>query len=303
MIRAARKATLRGRTSIGWIKRIRVHPLFLALLGLSVIVGLWREMCILFLIVMLHELGHAGVAEYLGYEVESVSLLPFGGVARLSYGNIGFQPRHEAAIAVAGPCVNLLLAALVWALYSLNICSLDFVHTVVGFNAWIALFNLLPGLPLDGGRVLRAARSRSVGFERATREAYNMAIFIAIGLLLLGAAALWMGSPHIGIVILGFFLLVSALTGRRDTSMETVRFLDDKKKSLHGKPLQVRALVTPSSATIRDVVKQFAPDRYHMVYVFSDSGSVRTVLEEDELLSAVFAGQWMKTIQEWIETE
>lgn len=290
----------RGRRSLHRFVRIRVHPLFLGLLAIAVFVGLWREVLILFLLVMLHEMGHALAAEALGYEVESIALLPFGGVARLTYGNIGFRPKHEAIIAAAGPFVNLVLALLVWLPYVAGWCSVAFLHQVIGLNAWIVLFNLLPGLPLDGGRVLRAAKAKTKGFEQATREAYNMAIGIALLLLVIGGISLWMGAPHLGMVVLGSFLFVSAWSGRRDISMEVVRFLDVKRQAGHVQPVPVKALVTPSSATVRDVVRQFAPDRFHMVYVLDDVGTVTTVLEEGELLDAAFAGQWLQTIQEWI---
>lgn len=302
MIRLSSRSWNRNLHERAWWKRIKIHPLFVALLVIALFAGLGQELFLLFFIVILHEMGHAIVAEHLGYEVESISLMPFGGVARLSYGNIGFRPKHEALIAIAGPLVNLILAVLVWLMFLVGLCSLGFVHTVVGLNAWIALFNLLPALPLDGGRVYRAALSRRVGFDKATREAYRMAIVIALILLIVGGVALWAGSPHMGMVILGLFLLFAAWSGRRDISMEVVRFLDVKKRAGTNQPMPVKSLVTPLDATVRDVVRQFSPEHYHMVYVLDKQGTVHTVLEEDELLTAVFDGGWLHTVEEWIDT-
>lgn len=291
------------RIQAGLLGRVRLHPLFLALLALAVGVGMWREMLVLFLLVMLHEIGHATAANHLGYEVQEVSLLPFGGVAKLSYASVGFNPRHEALIAAAGPFVNLVLAALAWIAYAAGIWSLAFYHMVVELNVWIAVFNLLPGLPLDGGRVLRAARARKIGYESASREAYNVALFLSIVLLLMGAAALWAGYPHFGMLVLGVFLCVTAWTGRRDVSMETVRFLDSKRRRGKDRPELVRALAAGNQSTIREIVRQFAPDRYHMVYVLNDDGAVVTILEEEELLEAVFAGRWTDTLADWAGRE
>jgi stage IV sporulation protein FB len=289
--------------SLSVFGRIRLHPLFILLFVFAIGVGLWREMAVLFLLVMLHELGHAAAANHLGYQVEQVSLLPFGGVAKLAYGSLGFRPQHEALIAAAGPFVNLLLAVGAWLVYALGAWSAEFYHMVVQLNLWIAVFNLLPGLPLDGGRVLRAARSRKLGFAEATREAYNVALFISVVLLALGACALWAGYPHFGMLVLGVFLCVSAWTGRRDLSMETVRFLDSKRRRGRPKPEEVRAFAAKSTSSIKDIVTQFAPDRYHMVYVLDSLGAVRTILEEDELLEAVFAGRWMDSIEVWLTRE
>ncbi|MCF8563559.1 M50 family metallopeptidase [Alicyclobacillus tolerans] len=294
-------------TLIGWkipfgiFGKVRLHPLFLALAVFAVGVGLWRDLVVLFLLVMLHELGHAAMATQLGYQVEEVSLLPFGGVAKISYGNVGFRPRHEAAIAIAGPFINFALIGLSWVMWSLGFWSVDFFQRVVQLNLWIAVFNLLPGLPLDGGRVLRAARSRTLGYEGATQEAYKMALAISFGLLVLGGLALWSGYPHAGILILGLFLLVTAWTGRRDVSVETVRFLDSRRRQGYVRPQVVRALAVSGENSVREVVKQFAPDRYHMVYILDREGTVRTVLEEDEILDAVFAGRWMDKLEEWVD--
>jgi stage IV sporulation protein FB len=280
--------------------RVRVHPLFLLLAGAAIVTGMWRDTLVLFLLVLLHELGHAAIANHLGYEVEEVSLLPFGGVAKLSLGSLGFVPAHEALIAVAGPLVNLALAVLAWCLYIVGLWSEAFYHSVVQLNLWIVVFNLLPGLPLDGGRVLRAARSRVVGYEEATREAYRVALWISVVLLCAGGVSLWAGYPHAGMLILGLFLLVSAWLGQRDLSMETIRFLDAKRRKQNAKPELVRSIAVPASATVRDVVQKFAPDRYHMVYVRDEQGNVCTVLEEEELLQAVFAGQYLMKLSEWL---
>lgn len=278
------------------LRRIRLHPLFLALLVVSWFAGLFQETFVLFLVVILHELGHAWMANALGYEVREVSLLPFGGVARLSYGNIGFAPRNEALVAIAGPFVNLVLVLLSALMYAAGLWSLTFYHLVAGLNLWIAVFNLLPALPLDGGRIWRAARSRSLGYERATREGYRVGLWIAATLLLMGVTALWTGHPHFGMIILGMFLFVSAWAGRRDLRMDTIRFLDAKRQQDRQSVQAIRSIASQISAPIRDVVKQFAPDRYHLVYVLSDDGAVAAIVEEDEVLAAVFEGHWLDPI-------
>ncbi len=281
--------------------RVRFHPLFFLLAVVAVGVGLWRDVVILFLLVLLHELGHAAVANHLGYEVEEVSLLPFGGVAKISYGRGGPAPRDEALIAIAGPFVNLVLLGAAVVMVMLHLWPTAFGRIVIELNLWIAVFNMLPALPLDGGRILRAARSRTIGYEAATREAYTMAIAASLLLLGLGAVALWAGYPHVGMLVLGLFLFVSAWTGRRDLAMDTVRFLDAKRHSREKRPALIRSVAAPESAVIRDVVKQFAPDRYHLVYVLDANGGVRTILEEDELLDAVFAGRWLDSLDEWLQ--
>jgi stage IV sporulation protein FB len=284
--------------SIGIFGKVHIHPLSIVLIVLACGAGLWREIVVLFILIMLHELGHAATAYSLGYEVESVSLLPFGGVARMSYGNIGFTPKHEALIAISGPMVNFILTLFAVLLSALGFWSHAFAYDTIRLNTWIAVFNLLPAMPLDGGRILRAARSRSHGFETATREAYAVGMVFATVLLMLGGISLWAGYPHFGILVLGVFLFVSAWVGRREIRMELMRFLDAKKRRQKQSIDEVRSFAVPSEATVKDVVTRFGPDRFHLIYVIGDSGEVHHVLQEDDLLKAVFDGEWLKPVGE-----
>jgi stage IV sporulation protein FB len=277
--------------------KLKVHPLFVALLLGSVFLGMFRDTLTLFILILLHELGHGLTANALGYEVQEVSLLPFGGVAKLAYGNMGFRPRHEALVAISGPLVNLLVALFGFAMGVLHLWSDAFTGLVLHLNLWIAVFNLLPGLPLDGGRILRAARSRRIGFETATREAYRVAFILSFLLFIIGVFSLWTGHPHFGMLVLGLFLFVSAYTGRRDVRMDTMRFLDAKRSQNLQSPQEIRAIAAPGSTSVKEVVVQFAPDRYHLVYVMGESGNVQSVLEEEVLLDAVFEGRWLDKIE------
>ena len=92
-----------------------------------------------------------------------------------------------------------------------------------------------------------------------------MGLVLAGVLLVIGGASLWAGYPHLGALLLGTFLLVSAISGQRELSSETIRFLDAKRQKDARGPEVVRAFAAPMDATVRDVVRQFSPDRYHMV--------------------------------------
>ena len=80
--------------------------------------------------------------------------------------------------------------------------------------------------------------------------------------------------------------------------METIRFLDAKRQKKTRQPQIVRALVAPRTATLRDLVIQFAPDRYHMIYVLADNGEVTSVIEENEIIDAVFEGGWLESVEQ-----
>jgi Zn-dependent protease len=155
----------------------------------------------LFACVVLHELGHSLLAQRFGVLVREIVLLPIGGVARLL--SEPKKPLHELLIAAAGPAVNAVIAAglflalgpsvlttqgveqlQVQALGSPNLHSL--LTLLFWGNVFLAVFNMVPALPMDGGRVLRALLSFFVGPVRATNIASALAQVLAVGLGLYG---------------------------------------------------------------------------------------------------------------------
>ena len=173
-----------------------------------------------FAIVVLHELGHALTARRFGIATRDITLLPIGGVARLE--RMPRDPRQELLIALAGPAVNVALAALLYVILAATggvpsvpeAASLDagfFGRTLparlITINLWLAGFNLLPAFPMDGGRVLRAAIAMRTGnYARATEMAARVGrafafLFGVIGLFVVGnpflvfiALFVWLGA-------------------------------------------------------------------------------------------------------------
>ncbi|MGI8475046.1 MAG: site-2 protease family protein, partial [Thermomicrobiales bacterium] len=171
---------------------------------------------ILFACVTLHELGHSFQAMAFGIPVKDVTLYPIGGVARIE--GIPDDPKKEFRIAIAGPAVNLAIAAALIAVAAVlgrtsvlspgNLSDSMRGATWQGLlpyvtvaNIWLALFNLLPAFPMDGGRILRAVLAMRMGRVRAT----TIAMAIGQGMaLLFGLYGFTSGN---------FFLVVIAVFG------------------------------------------------------------------------------------------
>lgn len=145
--------------------------------------------------VLLHELGHAVVARRLGVRVSGIELGFFGGAAKMV--ELPRSANHEIAIAAAGPAVSLMLAGAGFGLGALVGSAL--LVQIGWINAVIAAFNLLPALPMDGGRILRALLTRRMDFVSATDLAVKVsrgfAIVFAVGGLLWGMLQLVLLAP------------------------------------------------------------------------------------------------------------
>jgi len=165
-----------------------------------------------FAIIAVHELAHALVARRYGVATRDITLLPIGGVSSLE--RIPERPRQELAIALAGPSVNLALAALLAGGLALARVPLvpgggvgaggALAVELLWINVALAGFNLLPAFPMDGGRVVRALLALRLDYDRATRAAARLGQVVAVGfgviglfynpLLVLIAVFVWIGA-------------------------------------------------------------------------------------------------------------
>ena len=169
--------------------------------------------------IVLHELGHSLTAQRLGLRVRSITLFVFGGVAQLE--SDPKRPRDEVVIAIAGPLVSLALAGVFGAAQGVFGSETHAGETLAAMLTWLArinwilaVFNCIPGLPLDGGRVLRGLVWAATGsFTRATRVAAASGTLIAYSLIVLGIVAALGAGQIVGglwLAFIGWFLLSAA---------------------------------------------------------------------------------------------
>jgi Zn-dependent protease/CBS domain-containing protein len=226
-----------------------------------------------FVSLLLHELGHAVQARRDGMEIEGITLWLFGGVAKFTtpFPNAGAELR----IAIAGPLVSLVLGVL----FVLIAIPAGLPETVDGVAAWLGYtnlmllgFNLLPALPLDGGRVLRSLLWHWKGdFAAATRTATVIGRAIAYGLIALGVALFIFEGAFSGawLAFIGWFLLQASAAEARWVAT---------RQALAG--LRVRDVMTPTPVTVtpdlplgRFMDEVVWPHR-HTTYPVVDNGRV-----------------------------
>lgn len=179
------------------------------LLGLASALGLFTG-------VLLHEFGHSLVALRYGYEIDSITLWLLGGVA--SFAEFPEDWRHELVIAVAGPVVSVLLGVGSFVVFTSLPPSVDAVRFVFGYlailNVVLAAFNLLPGFPMDGGRILRALLARNQPHATATQQAAAVGKVFAFGLGLLGLFT------NLFLIVLAFFIYIAASGEAQQTTIK-----------------------------------------------------------------------------------
>ncbi len=198
---------------------IEIHITFLLLpLLFGFMAGLKGVVLIIgvFVCVTLHELCHALQAKRFGVRVDSVVLLPIGGVATMK--SMPEKPSQEFKIAISGPLLNFILAAFLFypAYYLLGPEILlnpypftkSWLHTfaqLYWLNIILGIFNLLPAFPMDGGRVLRAFLAQRMGFQKATKIAVNFGHIFSLLFVFWGIAA-----SNFWLIIIAIFVYIAA---------------------------------------------------------------------------------------------
>ncbi|HEX6090509.1 MAG TPA: CBS domain-containing protein [Gemmatimonadales bacterium] len=270
---------------------VKVHVTFLLLLGFFWFSGgpaAGLLLLALFGCVLLHEFGHIGMAARFGVRTPDVILLPIGGLARLE--RMPEEPKQELLIAIAGPAVTLVIAAVFYAwlavngtppplLPSLRVDPGGFIETLYRINVLLLLFNLLPAFPLDGGRVLRAILSARLGLVRGTRIAASVGQMLAF---VIGFYAIMNG--ELLLLLIAFFIFTGA--GGEATAVET---------RIAGRGLAVRDMMVtdfrtlPIYATLADAAELLVAGEQREFPVVDNLGGVEGLLTRDDLVRGLAA--------------
>lgn len=247
------------------------------ILGFTAAVGL-------FVGILLHELGHSFVAMRYGYPIDSITLWIFGGIAALS--EMPEDWRQEFNIAIAGPIVSVLVGFVCYGLFIGVLLVEPFESTpivtfgtlfVLGYlavlNVVLAVFNMIPAFPMDGGRILRAFLARNRPYARATETAAEVGKFFAV---LLGLVGLF--SFNIIMIGVAFFVYIAASTEARQVTM---------KAALEGVTVEdvmtpaERLQTVPPEMTVSELLRKMFTQRHTGYPVMSNGRPVGIVTLDD----------------------
>ena len=212
---------------------------------------------LLFICIALHELGHSWVAKRYGARIQNITLLLFGGVASME--EIPKSPGAEARMASAGPLVSLGIGIALYATHKVFSPFADsgimiMIGTLAYFNIILAIFNLIPAFPMDGGRVLRALYATRMSYLKATHKAAYVGKLFAIFMGMFGLLY------NIWLLMIAFFVYIGASEEEKSTELSTT--LDGIKIS---DIMSTGVKTVPESMTIAEVLDVMLKNK-HMGY-------------------------------------
>lgn len=259
--------------------KFRIHLLFWGVIGLSVATGHFLEVLTLFVIVLIHELGHVAVAKELGWTVKEVQLLPFGGVATMEDAYAA-DPIDEIVVALAGPFLNVVMMAVSYLFWFTGVWTEEWARFFLISNLTVAGFNLLPIWPLDGGRIVQAILCYFMPYRKA-------AILSLAGSTLLAGVMVGLSSLDlkINLLVIGIYLLVVNIQAFLRFPYQFFRFLMEKYVRQPDESA-VFALSVHPEETVLEVSHKLRRGSSHLFYV-QGAG----LLGEEQLLYALLFEQ------------
>lgn len=258
---------------------------------------------LLFALVLLHELGHSLAALGYGIPVKDIILLPIGGVARLE--RMPEKPLQELVVALAGPLVNVILAIGLLPFIILGNLSQGSSFSLQGMtqpgweglltfllmaNISLAIFNMIPAFPLDGGRVLRALLGLFTNQEQATKTAVQVGRVIAVGLGLVGV-----GTGQFWLALIAIFIF---FTGGQEAQAVVIRRLLRRVQA--GQVVSSRRMALSAHATVEQIAPVVMANGYHSNFAILDpsDGRLLGVATSGRIARALAQGERYRGITE-----
>lgn len=269
----------------------RLHPLFVLLMAASALTGYFVELATLFGIVLIHELGHVAAARGFGWRVSEVQLLPFGGVAAVDE-SANVPAREELLVALAGPLQNVWMAAFAYGMRHAGWSDPAWWDYFAQANVLIGLFNLIPALPLDGGKAMQALFSYAMTYHRAMLGSLWISLFVSLVIVLGSLFQLRGGGIQLNLLVIGLFLFYSNWYGHKHLPFQFLRFLMSREARAEAR-MRAGALAQPivvgGSHRCSDILRMFMREKYHLIYVMEPGGDIAQVVPEQRLVRTYFA--------------
>ncbi|MDT8859531.1 M50 family metallopeptidase [Alkalihalobacillus sp. MEB130] len=266
------------------VAKIKVNPLFWFVLGIGVFTGYFREVLMIFFIVFIHEMGHAMAAHFFKWRINKIELLPFGGVAEVE--DVGNRPFHEELIVIiAGPIQHIWMMLLSYYLVQFPFWTSTDHHLFLWHNTMILLFNLIPILPLDGGRLVQLWCTYQFPYVQALTVSRWTSFFVLLVLIFI--SLIWF-PYHLNLWVVISFLLLTNYLEWKQRHYRFMRFLMARRSAKMEKTKEILVIAVRDTIPLKEAMKRLKRGQYHLYKVFHTQTGRAHEIEEKDLLDIHF---------------
>lgn len=229
--------------------------------------GLFREFTILFLIIIIHELGHIKVSSYYGWQIDSISLLPFGG--NIKYNKSLNKPiKEELYIVLAGPFYQLLFYLACYLLFINNYLLESTFYIIKNYHYALLVFNLLPIYPLDGSKLLNLLLNKFFSFKTS----HLITIYLSLLALFIIFISLIFSNLNLAFYLILFILLTKTYWAWHQHSLIFNKFLLER----YLYPLHLLSFKTIAGANLNKMMR----DKKHLFLIDNEQVTEKEMLKK-----------------------
>ena len=264
------------------IKKLEINLWSILLFGIGFYFHFFDVLLIAYTITAIHECAHISVAKMCGTEIDGVEILPFGITMRVAQNCIK-DIMSEIKIAAAGPVSNFLIAYFTYGFYD----GL-YKEYIITASLVMGIFNILPALPLDGGRILRALLVKKLGHIRAANVTLNISYGLGFLIFAAGLYALYITKFNFSFLLIGGFLIANITEERKNANMIIMKDILYSRKKLSQKGVsQGEMLVAEENQKAKNILKMLSYDRYYIIYIVDNHMRIIKSITETELIESM----------------
>lgn len=260
--------------------KFSIHPLFFIFGLYFALTGKVFSFIVYTLCAVIHELGHFNQSEKLGYALKKIVLMPYGALIKGDLSEIKYK--DEVLISLAGPFYNVVLGLFIMALWWMFPATYAYTDEIVQANFSLAIINLLPCYPLDGGRVLFATLSIFTNRKTAKTVVKSLAILLSLLLFALFVYSLF-NTVNLTLFFFSLFIIVGALNKNEQSSY--VKIYKNLTYKTPNQPQVVKKLIVSGQTEIKWLYRVINKDYYYQIIV--ENNGKKVVLEGERLFKVL----------------
>lgn len=282
-------------------KKVSINPLVFIMFFAAHIFGILEEFFVIFIMITLHEIFHILAAIYYKIKINKVNITPIGLTAELSFTK-SIELKKEIYIYLCGPLFNLLM---IITGCILNLYFENYSNTISFFvlsNISLLLINLVPILPLDGGRILKATLHNKIGFYK-TYKVLNISSKIFVLLLaIIGVLQTLYSHYNFSILIICILLLFLFDREKKNMQLDLMKDIIIKKQlMIKSGTIKLEYLACNKNAKAINAMKSFKKARYHILKIFDDNLNIIGEITETELFEGIIHKGTNPNLDEFIK--
>lgn len=261
-------------------KYIKISPLILPVAAITYFLGFFYDYILMFLIISLHEISHLIAIRSEKTEVKFIRIEPFGVTIRLAESIIK-NPAKEITMAAAGPLCNFLMGGFGYMFFK------ERLNYFILANLSMGIFNLIPAYPLDGGRILKAALSKQMGYLKSYSTVLLITKILAVISVAGGLYILYTTKFNFSVCLTGCFLLFNVFTEKNHSYfylMQEISSYKEKNKDIEKMP--IREIAVNKNFNLRKILSDLSFTRYY-IFTVIEKGRERARFTEGELIEAL----------------